>query len=129
MKVKSDSSAQELRERSEALIKVCSKLLDIRKPIKLSIEPEDTEAMAAVRKLKNGSEVDDLSEDYDMIELFVYENKELRSFDEYRSFVLLLGEIIHELIHIKHPDWNEDSVSDEDARITEIILDHMEKKE
>ena len=84
--------------------------------------------MAAIRKLKDGSEVDDLSEDYDEIELFIYENKEIRKqFNPFVSDVALLGSIVHELVHIKHPDWNEDSVGDEDARITGVILEHMEK--
>lgn len=103
-----DSKGINKRATLEELIKFCAKLFGIRQPIKLSIEPEHPDAMAAIRKLKEGSEVDDLTEDYDEIELFIYENKELRKgFSEYHSFVILLSEIIHELTHIKHPTLND----------------------
>lgn len=109
------------------LIGFCAKLLDVKKPIKLTIETHHPFAMAAVRKLKNGIEVEDLSEDYDQIEIFVYERKELRrQFDESQNTILLLSEIIHELLHIRHPDWDEAAVANEEARITKLLLDYME---
>jgi hypothetical protein len=113
----------------EELIVFCARLLKIEKPIKLSIEPSHPSAMAAVRKLKDGFEVDDESEHYDEIEILLYENEELRgSFNEYQSFIILLSEIIHELVHVKHPGWDEDSAQEEDARITGIIMDYLKER-
>jgi hypothetical protein len=121
-------SQNNIREASEEFIKLGTKLLDVKKPVKLSIQPKHPSAMASVRKLKDGLEVDDASEDYDEIELFIYENTEIRNqFHPSVSSVALLSEIIHELLHIKHPDWSEDSIANEDARITGIIVKHMKK--
>lgn len=109
------------------LIEICAKLLDIKKPVKLTIEPNHPFAEAAVRKLKNGVEVEDLSGDYNEIEIFIYAKKEWRQqLNESLNTILLLSEIIHELLHIRHPDWDEDTVADEEARITRLILDYME---
>ena len=109
------------------LIGFCARLLDVKKPIKLTIGPDHPFAMAAVRKLRNGGEVEDVSEDYDEIEIFIYENKKLRAqFDETQNTILLLSEIVHELVHIRHEDWDEQAVADEEARITRLILKYME---
>ena len=110
------------------LIEICAKLLGIKKPVKLTIEPNHPFAEAAVRKLKNGAEVEDLSEDYDEIEIFIYAKKEWRQqLNESLNTILLLSEIIHELLHIVHPDWEEDAVANEEARIRRLILDYMER--
>ena len=116
------------RPNLQGWIAFCARLLNIEKPIKLTIERSSPLGMAAVRKLKDGLEVNDKSEDYNEIELFLYENEELRAkFSDYHGFVITLGNIVHELVHIKHSDWDEDSVQDEDARITGCILDYLER--
>ena len=92
------------------------------------IESHHPFAETAVHKLKHGAEVEDSSEDYDEVEIFIYELKEIRQqLNETQQTILVSADIVHELLHIRHPDWNEDAVADEEARITRLILDYMER--
>lgn len=110
------------------LIGFCARLLDVKKPIRLTIEPHHPFAEAAVRKLKNGAEVEDSSEDYDEIEIFIYERKEFRQqLNETQQTILVLADIIHELLHVRHPDWDEDAIAAEETRVTKLLLNYMER--
>lgn len=119
----------DVKEVTQGLIEFFSKALNIQEPITFKIEEEHPFGMAAVHKLKNGVEVDDDSKNYDQFEIIIYENKVMRQrFNEDYQLMILVTNVIHELVHVKHQDWDEDSVADEEARLHGLFMNYLAEK-
>jgi len=118
----------DLEEFGKACVDFFSKVLKIDKPVKLLVQGEHPFGQAAVRLLKNGCEVDGLTEDYDEIEVIIYNLKIRQKFSFGIQSIILVGNVIHELLHAKHPDWDEESVEDKEARLTGLFVDYIKRK-
>ena len=67
-------------------------------------------------------EVNDQSENYDTLEIVLFDVNDLGDLPNWLDELYLVSRILHELLHIKYPNYNEDQIADSEAHLIGSIM-------
>jgi len=113
---------------AEEVAKYLANILEIKnKQIVIHFGTKHEFASAQVRKILNGEKVSDNTETYDTIEITLFDIKQY-SLSPWLEKQLFISRILHELLHIKFPNWGEDTVQDAEANLIGIMMNNQEKE-
>lgn len=124
------------------IAKYWSKILGIKnKQIEVLFGLSHPKASASICVLRNGKIIDDdkemekviLNDDFDTIRIVLYDMSDLNKLSKTKlpkwiEEQYFFSRILHELLHIRYPKWNEDQIADAEAGLIGILMDKLEKQ-
>ena len=92
-------------------------------------------ATAQVCVFKDGKQIPDYAEedamalnDFDTIEITLFSLDEFK-FQEWVKAQMFVSRILHELLHVRYPEWEENDIQDEEARLIGLLMKKLEPEE